>query len=102
MTLESVPCLNALETHVFESFKNFGERVYEEAGVENVIIYPVSKQNGFAQISLSFLRRGDADDSSIVFSCTNAGSMVVSMFIAGDPSNSPAAPEVVTREWVDD
>ena len=102
MTSDPVPCLNAIETHVFESFKAFGQRVYEEAGVEDVNIYPVSKQNGFAQISLSFYRPGDADDSSIVFSCTNAGSMVVSMFIAGDPCNSPAAPATVTREWVDD
>jgi len=102
MTSESEVCIKALETHVFESFKDFGQRIFEQAGVEDVNIYPVSKQNGFAQMSLSFFRKGDADDSSIVFSCTITGSMVVSMFIAGNPCNSPPAPTIVTREWIDD
>ena len=101
MTPDSEVCIKALGTHVFESFKDFGQRIHEEPGVEGVNIYPVSKQNGFAQITLSFFRKGDADDSSIVFSCTNSGSMVVSMFIAGNPCNSPAPPAIVTREWVD-
>ena len=102
MESDSEICIKALGTHVFESCKDFGQRIYDEPGVEGVNIYPMSKQNGFAQISLSFFRKGDADDSSIVFSCTNAGSMVVSMFIAGNPCNSPPAPAIVTREWVDD
>jgi hypothetical protein len=102
MTSDSEVCTKALGTHVFESLKDFGQRIHEEPGVEGVSIYPVSKQNGFAQISLSFFRTGDADDSSIVFSCTSSGSMVVSMFIAGNPCNSPPAPAIVTRDWVDD
>jgi hypothetical protein len=102
MSSDSELCIEALGTHVFESIKDFGQRIYEEPGVEGVNIYPVSKPNGFAEISLSFFRKGDADDSSIVFSCTHTGSMVVSMFIAGDPCNSPPAPAIVTRAWVDD
>ena len=101
MTPDPETCIKTLGTHVFESFKDFGQRIDEEPGVEGVSIHPVSKQDGFAQISLSFFRKGDVDDSSIVFSCTNTGSMLVSMFIAGDPCNSPPTP-IVTREWVDD
>jgi hypothetical protein len=95
-------CSKVLGTHVLESFKDFGQRIYEEPGVEFVHIDPLSVRNGFAQTTLSFLRKGDADDSSIVFGCTGTGAMTVSIFITGTPVNGPAAPAIVTREWVDD
>jgi hypothetical protein len=102
MASDSEHCTKALGTHVWESFKDFGQRAHEEPGVEDVHIYPLDKKNGFEQTTLSITRKGDPDDSSIVFACTDTGSMLVSMFVAGVPLKSPAAPSIVTREWVDE
>jgi hypothetical protein len=102
MASDSEICTKTLGTHVWESFKDFGQRVSEEPSVEDVQLYPLTAQNGFAQTTMSITCKGDPDDSSIVFSCTGTGSMVVSVFIAGNAHNSPVAPAIVTREWVDD
>ena len=101
MATEMEDCTNALATHVLDSFRDFGQRISEEEGVEDVSIHPLSKRDGFASTSLSFFRKGDSDDSSIEFTCTDTGGVVVSMFVTGAPVKELTAPAILTREGVD-
>jgi hypothetical protein len=94
-------CEKALGTHVWESFKDFGERVREEPGVEDVHLVPLRTSGDLSSIAMSISRKGDADDSSIEFICTDTGGVVVAAFIRGAPVEKMQVPAILTREGVD-
>ncbi len=102
MATEFDGCKKALGTHVWESFKDCRHDLSKENDVEDVSLHPLRIHNGFASTSLSFLRKGDADDSSIEFTCTDTGTPIVSIFVRGPAVDRVDVPSILTRENVDE